>query len=178
MYQALSALRADGTRVYTVNDLNLRRDVINFTFSEGKLAFLQPLGGRVTGIVFAGRGHVIATPHERGERRSLAQFLGVPILDVSFSAAYIRFTDDTGAEIERQLKQNNAEPAADPVFAQRWDPEVAALGPSQSLRVMTDLLSTNPLPYFYTLLDGDSFGPFEVTWISAATSRCSSGKSA
>ncbi|MGC2282746.1 MAG: M1 family aminopeptidase [Candidatus Acidiferrales bacterium] len=163
LYQALSALRADGTRVYTVNDLNLRRDVINFTFSEGKLAFLQPLGGRVTGIVFAGRGHVIATPHERGERRSLAQFLGVPILDVSFSAAYIRFTDDTGAEIERLLKQNNAEPAADPVFAQRWDPEVAALGPSQSLRVMTDLLSTNPLPYFYTLLDGDSFGPFEVT---------------
>ncbi|MGA8674673.1 MAG: M1 family aminopeptidase [Candidatus Acidiferrales bacterium] len=163
LYQALSALRADGTRVYTVNDLNLRRDVINFTFSEGKLAFLQPLGGRVTGIVFAGRGHVIATPHERGERRSLAQFLGVPILDVSFSAAYIRFTDDTGAEIERLLKQNNAEPAADPVFAQRWDPEVAALGPSQSLRVMTDLLSTNPLPYFYTLLDGDPFGPFEVT---------------
>ncbi len=163
LYQALTALRPDGTRVYTVNDLNLRRDVLNFTFSEGKLAFLQPLGGRVTGIVFAGRGHVIATPHERGERRSLAQFLGVPILDVSFSAAYIRFTDDTGNEIERELKQDNAEPAADPVFAQRWDPEVAALAPSQSLRVMTDLLSTNPLPYFYTLLDGESFGPFEVT---------------
>lgn len=163
LYQALSALRADGTRVYTVHDLNLRRDVLNFTFAEGRLAFLQPLGGRVTGVVFAGRGHVIATPHERGERRSLAQFLGVPILDLSFSSAYIRFTDDTGAEIERKLQQTNAEPAADAVFAQRWDPEVAALGPSQSLRVMTDLLSTNPLPYFYTLLDGAPAGPFEIT---------------
>jgi hypothetical protein len=163
LYQALTALRADGTRVYNVHDLNLRRDVLNFTFAEGRLAFLQPLGGRVTGIVFAGRGHVIATPHERGERRSLAQFLGVPILDLSFSAAYIRFTDDTGVEIERQLKQGDAESAADPVFAQRWDPEVAALGPSQSLRLMTDLLSTNPLPYFYTLLDGAPAGPFEVT---------------
>ncbi|MGC2726966.1 MAG: hypothetical protein WA224_23605, partial [Candidatus Acidiferrales bacterium] len=163
LYQSLSALRADGTRVYSVHDLNLRRDVLNFTFAEGRLAFLQPLGGRVTGIVFAGRGHVIATPHERGERRSLAQFLGVPILDMGFSSAYIRFTDDTGAEIERQLKQHDAESAADPDFAQRWDPEVAALGPSQSLRVMTDLLSANPLPYFYTLLDGDPAGPFEVS---------------
>ena len=163
LYQALTALRADGTRVYSVHDLNLRRDVINFAFSEGKLAFLQPLGGRVTGIVFAGRGHVIATPHERGERRSLAQFLGVPILDMGFSAAYIRFTDDTGAEIERQLQQSDAEPASDPAFAQRWEPEVAALGSSQSLRVMTDLLSANPLPYFYTLLDGDPAGPFEVS---------------
>lgn len=163
LYQALIALRPDGSRVYSVHDLNLRRDVINFTFSEGKLAFLQPLGGRVTGLVFAGRGHVIATPHERGERRSLAQFLGVPILDMGFSAAYIRFTDDTAAEIERQLQQGNDESAADPAFAQRWEPEVAALGPSQSLRVMTDLLSTSPLPYFYTLVDGDSAGPFEVS---------------
>ncbi len=163
LYQALTALRADGTRVYTIHDLNLRRDVINFTFSEGKLAFLQPLGGRVTGMVFAGRGHVIATPHERGERRSLAQFLGVPILDMGFSAAYIRFTDDTAADIERQLQQGDSAPAADPAFAQRWEPEVAALGPSQSLRVMTDLLSSNPLPYFYTLVDGDSAGPFEVS---------------
>ncbi|MGA7855564.1 MAG: hypothetical protein WCA15_19760, partial [Candidatus Acidiferrales bacterium] len=31
LYQALTALRPDGTRVYTVKDLNLRRDVINFT---------------------------------------------------------------------------------------------------------------------------------------------------
>ena len=99
LYQSLSALRADGTRVYSVHDLNLRRDVLNFTFAEGRLAFLQPLGGRVTGIVFAGRGHVIATPHERGERRSLAQFLGVPILDMGFSSAYIRFTDDTALKL-------------------------------------------------------------------------------
>jgi hypothetical protein len=159
----LSGLRPDSTHVYTVHDLRLRRDVINFVFTEGKLAFFEPLGGRVTGMVFSGRGHVIATPHDRGERRSLAQFLGVPILDQSFFNAYIRFTDDTAAEVERQLQDASPEPTNDPPFAERWKPEASALGPSQSLRIMTDYLSGDPLPYFYTLLEGDSVGPFEVS---------------
>jgi hypothetical protein len=163
LYETLSGLRPDATRVYTVHDLRLRRDVINFVFTEGKLAFFDPLGGRVTGIVFSGRGHVIATPRDRGERRSLAQFLNVPILDQSFSNAYIRFTDDTAAEVERQLQDTNAESTSDPAFAERWKPEASALGPSQSLRIMTDYLSSDPLPYFYTLAEGDSMGPFEVS---------------
>jgi hypothetical protein len=163
LYETLSGLRPDATRVYTVHDLRLRRDVINFVFTEGKLAFFDPLGGRVTGIVFSGRGHVIATPRDRGERRSLAQFLNVPILDQSFSNAYIRFTDDTAAEVERQLQDTSAESTNDPAFAERWKPEASALGPSQSLRIMTDYLSADPLPYFYTLLEGDSMGPFEVS---------------
>jgi hypothetical protein len=163
LYETLSGLRPDATRVYTVHDLRLRRDVINFVFTEGKLAFFDPLGGRVTGIVFSGRGHVIATPRDRGERRSLAQFLNVPILDQSFSNAYIRFTDDTAAEVERQLQDTNAQSTSDPAFGERWKPEVSALGPSQSLRIMTDYLSSDPLPYFYTLVEGDSMGPFEVS---------------
>ncbi|MGA7027888.1 MAG: M1 family aminopeptidase [Candidatus Acidiferrales bacterium] len=163
LYQALNEIRLDTTRVYTVHDLRLRRDVVNFAFSDGKLAFLQPLGGRITGIVFSGRGHVIATPHDRGERRSLAQFLGVPILDQGFSEAYIRFTDDTAAEIALQLQQDNAEPAEDPAFAEHWKPEISALASSQSLRIMTDWLSSDPLPYCFALLEGDSVGPFEVS---------------
>jgi hypothetical protein len=163
LYETLSGLRPDATHVYSVHDLRLRRDVINFVFTEGKLAFFEPLGGRVTGIVFSGRGHVIATPHDRGERRSLAQFLGVPILDQSFFNAYIRFTDDTAAEVERQLQDASAESTNDPAFAERWKPEASALGPSQSLRIMTDYLSSDPLPYFYTLVEGDSVGPFEVS---------------
>ena len=77
LYQALNELRPDGDHVYAVGELNLRRDVVSLKLSDGKLAFLQPLGGRVTGAVFTGAGHVLATPRDRGERRSLAQFLGV-----------------------------------------------------------------------------------------------------
>ena len=77
LYQALNALRPDGEHVYTIHELNLRRDVVNVRFIEGKLAFFQPIDGRVTGAVFSGHGHIFATPRDRGERHSIAQFLGV-----------------------------------------------------------------------------------------------------
>src|SRR5277367_1803197 len=163
LYEALNNLRPDGARVYAVKDLTLRRDVVSFTFTEGKLAFLEPLGGRVTGAMFSGRGHVIATPHERGERRSLAHFIGVPILDQPFTDAYIRFTDDTASEMQRQLAQDGVEPGSDPQFIAYWTPLVAGLAPTHSLRTMVDLLAADVVPYFYILLQTHSAGPVEVS---------------
>jgi len=163
LYDALNALRPDGTRVYIVKDLTLRRDVVSFTFTEGKLAFLEPLGGRITGAVFSGRGHVIATPHERGERRSLAQFIGVPILDQPFSDAYIRFTDDTAAELQRQLAADSVEPSNDSDFIAHWIPLTAGLAPTHSLRTMVDWLAAEPVPYLYVLLQTNTAGPVEVS---------------
>jgi hypothetical protein len=163
LYEALNALRPDAARAYGVKDLTLRRDVVSFTFSEGELSFLEPLGGRITGAFFSGRGHVIATPHERGERRSLAQFIGVPILDQSFSEAYIRFTDDTATELQRQLAVDGSESTSDPKFTAHWNPLAAGLAPTHSLRTMVDWLAAEPIPYFYILLQTDAAGAVEVS---------------
>lgn len=162
LYRALNDLRTDATRVYQVHNLSLRRDAINLKLSDGKLAFYQPLRGQITGVVFAGRGHVIATPPDASERRSLAQFLGAPILDETFSRVYLRFDDDTASEIERELRDDGAEPANDPEFAESWEPISIGLNPWHSLRIMVDWLSTNPLPYFCALVVGDSRGPFDL----------------
>jgi len=162
LYQALNALRVDPSRVYYVRDLNLRRDAVSFSLSEGKLAFLASLDGRVTGAVFIGRGRVIATPRDPGERRSLAQFLGVPLLDQSFSRAYLRFTDDFAAELGRQLEQAGTIPSSEPGFASSWDATLANLNPGHSLRVMEDWLSEKPRPYFYAALAGETSSPFDV----------------
>jgi Peptidase family M1 domain len=161
LYRALNELRPDAARVYEVHDLNLRRDIFSFTFSEGTLAFLPAIGGHETGAVFTGRGRVLATPRDPGERRSLAQFLGVPILDQTFSRAYIRFTDETATEIQQQLKSTGSEEAATR-FAESWNMVVGALAPTQSLRIMQDLLSNDPLPFFYAMLEGNSVGAFGV----------------
>ena len=162
LYRALNDLRPDPNSVYIVHDLNLKRDVISVTLSEGKLAFLPAIGGHVTGAVFAGRGRVLATPRDPGERRSLAHFLGVPILDQTFSRAYIRFTDDTAAEIQQQLKAAGSAETVDARFAESWNALLATLAPAQSLRIMQDLLSNDPLPFFYAMLDGNSTGAFDV----------------
>jgi len=163
LYEALNNLRPDGARVYTVKDLTIRRDVVSFTFTKGKLAFLEPLGGRITGAVFSGRGHVIATPHERGERRSLAQFIGVPILDQPFSDAYISFSDGADAELQRQLAQDGVQPVSDPEFIAHWDPLAAGLAPTHSARTMVDWLAAEPIPHFYILLQTDAVGPVEIS---------------
>lgn len=162
LYQALNALRVDPARVYYVRDLNLRRDAVSLYLTEGKLAFLAPLDGRVTGAVFIGRGRVIATPRDPGERRSLAQFLGVPLLDQSFSRAYLRFTDNCAAELARQLEQAGTIPSTESGFAGFWDATLANLNPGHSLRIMEDWLSEKPRPYFYAALAGETSNPFDV----------------
>ena len=162
LYQALNDLRPDTAHIYAVKELNLRRDIINLRFTDGKLAFLQALDGRVTGAVFTGRGHIFVTPHERGERQSLAQFLGVPLLDQTFARAYLRFTDNTADELAQQLRAIESTAANDPEFAAGWEPIVANLNPWHSIRVMFDLLSTGPQPYFYAGIGSDNVGPFDA----------------
>jgi hypothetical protein len=162
LYQALNELHPDATRVYSVHEIHLRRDIVSLELTEGKLAFLQLPGGRTIGAVFSGRGHVFATPRDRGERRSLAQFVGVPILDKTFSRAYFRFTDDTASEIQQELDASSAAPVNDPEFAQGWDVTVGGLNPWHSLRTMFDWLATDPLPYFYAGVDSESSGVFDI----------------
>ncbi len=162
MYQALNALRPDGAHVYKVHELNLRRDVVSLTFQDGELAFFPPLYGRVTGAVFTGLGHIVATPRDAGERRSLAQFLGVPLLDQGFQTAYLRFTDNTAEEIEKDLAGTGTKPTGDSPFMQGWEDVLHAVNPWHSLRILEDLLSSDSQPYFYAGLGGSSSGAFDV----------------
>lgn len=162
IYQALNELRPDGTRVYTVHQIALRRDVVNLTLVEGKLAFFQALDGRITGAVFTGEGRVFATPRDRGERQSLAQFLGLPMLDQEFSKAILRFTDDTATEVQKQIDSAGLRPASDPQFAESWGMVTANLNPWHSLRILFDWLSTDPQPYFYAGIATSAVGAFDV----------------
>lgn len=162
LYQTLNDLKLDATRVYSVSDLTLRRDAMHFAFTEGTLIFFQPLAGKVTGAVFIGRGHVVATPRDPGERRSLSHFLGVPILDQTFNSAYLRFTDDTAAELEHEIETSGGKAESEPELIARWERGIGPLAPPHSLRIMEDLLSDEPLPFFYALLQNDASGRFDV----------------
>src|ERR1700683_1104013 len=162
LYQALNELRADSDHVYAVRDIQLRRSAISISLIEGKLAFLTPIGGKITGAVFTGRAHIIATPRDAAERRSLVTFVGVPLLDQAFSRAYCGFPDDTAGELQRQFAAAGVKPAADRDFGEEWNSTVSNLNSSHSLRVMMDLLSSDPQPYFSAALAGSLSGPFDV----------------
>jgi hypothetical protein len=165
IYDQLNALRVDSASTYEIdaaNRIELRRGDVELSFEQGKLAFLQAFEGRVTGAVFSGRGHVLAAPRDTVEKQQMAHFLGAPVLDEDFTSACLRFTDDSGVTLLRQLRGAELSPHQDSAFAARWDVLLAGLNPNQSLRVLFDLLSQNPAPYFFGAIDGVATGAFDA----------------
>lgn len=165
LYDALNALRIDPASVYqidAVDRIELRRADLQLSFEEGKLAFLAPLDGRTTGVVFSGRGHALAVPRDPVEKQQMARFLGAPVLDQNFNFAALRFTDGTADDLLRQLTNAKLEPQQDSGFASRWNSLLAAANPLHSLRISFDSLTTDPRPYFCAAIDGTATGPFDA----------------
>ncbi len=162
LYNALNALRVNSQEVYSVRDIDFRYDALHFTLIQGQLAFLQPFQGKVTGAVFSGRGHILVAPRDPVEKASVARFLGTPILDQRFSSLYLRFDGDAAADLIARLHQSGVTPAPDPSVAEEWNEAVAKLAPSQSLRILMDLLSDHPSPFFYAGVLGDTSGAFDA----------------
>jgi hypothetical protein len=165
LYDQLIALRVDPATLYDINDANrieLRRGDVQLSFEQGKLAFLQLFQGRAIGAVFFGRGHVLAAPRDVVEKQQMAHFLGAPVLDQDFTSACLRFTDETAADLLRQLTQAGVSPQQDSSFAARWDGRLANSNPGQSIRVLLDSLSQTSRPYFSAVIDGVASGPFDV----------------
>ena len=165
IYDQLNALRVDPAATYEIeaaNRIELRRADVELSFEQGKLAFLQTLEGRVTGAVFAGRGHILAAPREVVEKQQMAHFLGAPVLDQDFTSACLRFSDDTAAEFLQQLRAAEVSPHQDSPFSAHWDSLLASLNRGQSLRLLFGSLSQKPQPYFFAAIDGVNTGPFDL----------------
>src|SRR5271163_1153156 len=165
LYDALNALRIDAAAAYRIeseNRISLRRGDATLSFDEGKLGFFRALDGRITGAVFSGRGHALASPRDPVEKQQMARFLNASVLDEDFSSAYMRFTDGTAEELLKELHDHKLTPENDDGFAARWESLVGQYNNSQSLRIMNGLITQNPKPYFYAGLDGAVTGPFDV----------------
>lgn len=167
LYDALTALRLDPAATYqlsSANRIELRRGEVEIYFEDGKLTFFAPIDGRITGFVFAGRGHALAFPREPVEKQQMAHFLGATVLDQVFISAYVRFTDDSAADLLRQFHAASLTPQNDAAFASDSDPFLAQANASQSLRILEDFTTQNPKPYFYAALDGVEVGSFDVLY--------------
>jgi len=162
LFDSLNALRVNSDEVYSVRDFDVRHDALHLTFIQGELAFFQPFQGKITGAVFSGRGRILAVPHDPTEKASVARFLGTPLVDEDFRSVYMRFDDDTASEILARLHQANILPAKDSDISDEWDKTVESLSAWHSLRILTDLLSDHPLPYFYAGVLGAKSGPFDA----------------
>src|SRR6201981_235017 len=130
LYEVLNALRPDPRATYELasgDRSELRRSAAQFYFEHGKLTFLAPLDGRITGAVFSGRGHVLAAPRDPVEKQQMGRFLGSPVLDQAFGSAYLRFTDGTADELLLEFRKRSLAPQTDTTFLSQWEPTLRPL---------------------------------------------------
>jgi len=164
---ALNHLQVDPAATYKIelgNRIELRRGDGKLLFDDGLLAFFLPLDGKITGAIFSGRGHVLATPRDPVEKQQLAHFLGTPVLDQDFTTAYLRFTDDTADELLRQLQHAKVAPETNSALADAWQAAVLARNPQYSFRILSESFSQSPRPIFAAMLGGLSIGQFEFLY--------------
>jgi len=152
----------DAPHSYKVTDIYLRRDAIRLHLQHGTLVFLQPVRGRITGAVFEGAGEALVLPPQRAERHQLLKFSGSPILTESFTSAYLRFTDDTFAELQAQIRSGHGRPYHAPELINRWQPLLPSLNHAHTSRTLLDFLQSPPVPYFYAGISGQHLGAFDI----------------
>jgi len=151
----------DAPRTFKVTDLYLQRDAVRLHLQHGTLVFLQPVAGRVTGVLFEGAGEILVVPPQPAERQQLLKFTGSPLLTESFASVYLRFSDRTDEELRAQIRAGHGEPAHEPELLARWEPLLAPLNRAHSLRLLLDYLD-EPVPYFYAGVEGRRLGTFNV----------------
>ncbi len=161
LLEKLQRVALDPANSYKVSDLHLRHDAIRLTLRHGNLVFFEPVAGRVTGAVFEGTGEVLVLPPDLPERQQMAKFTGSPILTETFDAAYLRFSEDTYAELRRQLRASGGEPRHAPELLERWEERLPQLNATHSLRL---LLEAGPSAgrYFYAGVNGERLGAFDL----------------
>jgi hypothetical protein len=163
--------KIDPAAVYRVRELPLTRDAVRFYFNEGVIALLEPINGRVTGAIFVGEGETLVMPPDTAEKRNLAHFTGTPVLNEKFSAAYLRFSDDTAAQLTAAIKEHTVPPQtfSVPEFVDEWSPVAQNLNLISDLRLLDDLLiAATPQPdqagrgFFIAHCFGQRIGTFDI----------------
>jgi hypothetical protein len=134
LYARIRSVGLDPQRVYRVRDAAIDRPNLHLDFDDGTLAFTEDICGRITGAFFEGEGEVRLRPPNRVERASLSLFTGMAILEEQFTSAYLRFNDDTAAQLQPFLT-----PASDSAdFIKEWSGAGRNLAEFDALRLFVD----------------------------------------
>ena len=186
LYQQLGTVGLDANRVFHIRGASIEHPNLHVTFNDGVIAFTQDVLGQVTGAYFEGDGDLLLMPPNRAERASLGLFTGAAILEEPFTAAYLRFNDDT-----RQKLQPFLYPATEAQdFFAAHDAVARSLAVSDALRLLISFSRFLPVagpmqpPAAYTgsdhflhlRLNSPRRGLFDVFFDSLAREQVSAGQ--
>ncbi len=174
--QELRQISLNPDETYRVRDLHLTRGDLKIYLSEGTVSFATPLAGRSVAMVFTtagaelGDAELIVLPPRRSDRESLLRFVRTPNLNEHFNAAVFLFTDDTYAEIHRQLAESLAEktPEQAAQLETAWNPVLRNVAADLDVRLVEALLNgpgtESSQGIFEGIIQGRGLGPFDVSF--------------
>jgi hypothetical protein len=144
------------------NNLVLKRDVGTFTFKSGTFAFVTPVNGKVTGLVFIGNGTFTLAPDQWYEQRSLSVFTKSGRLDEQFSSLVVRFTDGTYDEIKKAAGTSQGTAVGSGELEEIKGALRGQLHYNLDGRILQDVLSTQPGGLFVAFIKGSKYSSKEI----------------
>ena len=150
--------------VFTVNDLELKRDAATFHLHSGRVCFVSPVEGKVTGAVFVGNGNLVLDPPIKTERASLQLLTKQDEFVEHYENLVLRFTDSTYEEIKKAGTPGGGEGCDPGLFedsqhAMRHD---RMLKYNLDARILQDVLSREPGSLFVAFVHGKVYNGKEI----------------
>ncbi|MFQ5926633.1 MAG: M1 family metallopeptidase [Terriglobia bacterium] len=159
LYERLKAFALGGEAV-RVEKLVLKRDRIEMRFT-GEFYPAEPIAGRVYGVVFLGKGQLRVEPWSLFEKENVRRFLKADVVEVTFTRAVLRFSDDT---YERVAAGAPAKPTArdraQKLAAELEKRLVRETGLNLSARLALAVLNQDEPGVFFGQFDGGKPGRF------------------
>ncbi len=159
VYQQLRNAGLSGEAI-SVSNFELKRDAGTFHLRAGTVCFLTPALGKVTGAVFIGDGSFVIETNSAGERSMLKLLTKEDQFNENFSEMVLRFTDSTYDELKQAgspASKCNAGPLKDVQSATRHK-----LKANFELRILEDILSTEPGMFFAAFIHGKRYSDKEL----------------
>ena len=152
VWNALVSPAMDPSKSAHAENVEIVRDRVHITLTDGTIQFTQPVNGVTFGAAFHGKGRVQVEPPNPIEAQQLKLFAKQDKLDMSFSDATFSFTDGLAEEVAKQVKWQSSGPASDDLYAKRQK-EREDLGESVLPRLLQGVLSADHARTAYFLAD-------------------------
>jgi hypothetical protein len=179
VYKQLRTIQAGSDSAITENVV-FKRDSATITFITGRITFAAPIAGRVLAAHFKGEATFELAPPSVKDVRQLGRFTGSPKLSDTFREAVFFFTDDTYTELNKLLKLQQNQGAADPaLFAPAlkqymenlndWGENQRKGNPTMrnlAARMLADLTDASSKGFFLADFKGKESGDllFHISW--------------
>ena len=152
VWSVLASPTMDPAKSAHAENVEIVRDLVHITLTDGTIQFAQPANGVVFGAVFHGNGRLQADPPNPIEAQQLFLFTKQPKLDMPFTDATFSFTDGLLEEVAKQVKWQGTGPAADELYAKRQQ-EREDLGAEYLPRLFKSVMSSDRKRTGYFLAD-------------------------